>query len=47
MKQKALLIDGSSLVVSCFNSTAPVEIARAKDEPSREIYYDKLMKTSN
>lgn len=46
MKQKALLIDGSSLLVSCFYATAPLEIARAKDEPSREPYYDKLMKTS-
>lgn len=46
MNQRMLLIDGSSLLVSCFYATAPLEIARAKDEVSREPYYNKLMKTS-
>ena len=46
MKQKILLIDGSSLLVSCFYGTAPKGLYKCDTEEEREIYYKELMQTS-
>lgn len=46
MKPKVLLIDGSSLLSSCFYATAPKDLCKCETEEERELYYPALMKTS-
>lgn len=44
--KKILLIDGSSLLTSCFYGTAPNGLYKCKTEEERELFYPDLMQTS-
>lgn len=45
--KKLLIIDGSSMLVTCYYANLPNEIKYAKTEEARALYYHKILHTSN
>lgn len=45
-RPKMLIIDGSSVLTTCYYANLPTEVKRAKTEEEKELYYGEILQTS-